>query len=269
MYRFQSNRRRYSYLIGILSGIAAMAFLVGCTGETSPTAPGPILLPVSNPAPTRSPLPASVSNPSPTGSSLPASVLDPTPTAALVTAGASSNETPVTSWSTTIGIPLELWSPLDGTETKTGVVRLLGKTRVDAAVAVNGIPKDVPSDGTFQRDLQLQEGANLVEVVSTDLLGQSSSKSVAVFSTSSTAGIPLSLFYPPDGLEVSEPKVTVIGGTRQDAVVGVNGIPVELNALGIFSTDVYLEPGANLIEVVTTDIQERINFQTVAVFYLR
>lgn len=258
MYRFQSNRRTASYLLGILSLIALMVFLGGCAGETSPPAappPGPILLPVSNPSPTQNPMPGPV--------------LDPTTTPDPVTAGAYGSGLALSGRSAPAAILLELWSPLDGTETNTGVVRILGKTQIDAAVAVNGVPIDVAPDGTFQRDLVLQEGPNLIDVVSTGLLGQSASQSVAVFSTSSTAGIPLSLFYPPDGLEVSEPKVTVIGGTSQDAVVGVNGVPVELNALGIFSTDVHLEPGANLIEVVTTDIQQRINFQTVAVFYLR
>lgn len=255
MYRFQVNRRTASYILGILSLVALMVFLVGCTGETSPPAPGPILLPVSNPSPTRSPMPGPA--------------LDPTTTPAPVTAGAYGSGPALSGRSEPAAILLELLSPLDGTETNTGVVRILGKTQIDAAVAVNGIPIDVAPDGTFQRDLLLQEGPNLIDVVSTGLLGQSTSKSISVFSTLSTDGIPLSLFYPPDGLEVSEPKVTVIGGTRQDAVVGVNGVPVELNALGIFSTDVHLEPGANLIEVVTTDIQQRINFQTVAVFYLR
>lgn len=258
MYRFQPTRRTTYYLLGIFSAIALMVFLVGCSGETFPPAaptPGPILLPVSNPAPTESPLPASV--------------LDPTSTPAPVTARASSATPALTSRSAPTGVPLELWSPLDGAETQTGVVRVLGKTRIDAAVAVNGISTDVASDGIFQRDLLLQEGTNLIEVVAIDLLGESAYESVAVFSTSSTAGLPLSLFYPPDGLVVHEPKVTVIGGTRQDAVVGVNGVPVGLNALGIFSTEVSLEEGANLIEVVTADIREMVNFQTVAVFYLR
>ena len=35
-----------------------------------------------------------------------------------------------------------------------------------AAVAVNGIPVEVESDGTFRRDILLEEGANLIEVVS-------------------------------------------------------------------------------------------------------
>ncbi len=60
----------------------------------------------------------------------------------------------------------------------------------------------------------------------------------------------------------------IVGATRQDAVVGVNGVPVDVNALGIFSTIVSLEQGANLIQVVAVDFEENINFQTVSVFYL-
>ena len=80
--------------------------------------------------------------------------------------------------------------------------------------------------------------------------------------------MPFSLFYPLDGLETAEPAIPVLGGTRADAVVGVNGTPVEVNALGIFSTTVALEEGPNFIEVVATDIRGNVRFQTVAVFYL-
>lgn len=149
-----------------------------------------------------------------------------------------------------------------------GAVRVLGVTRPDAMVAVNGIPVDVAADGTFQHDLILEEGPNLVEVVATDLLGQAESQSVVVFLVSGVAGLPLSLFYPPDGLEVKDATIKVVGGTRQDAVVGVNGVPAEVNALGIFSATVSLEEGANLIEVVAVDIQENVNFQTLVVFYM-
>jgi uncharacterized protein YfaP (DUF2135 family) len=145
----------------------------------------------------------------------------------------------------------------------------LGQTRLDAAVAVNGIPVEVESDGTFQRDILLEEGANLIEVVSTDLYGQLSSRSVAVFFKAPEVGLPLNLFYPPDGLEVSEDTVIVTGGTNPDAAVAINGIPVEINALGIFSKAVSLEEGVNLIEVVGTDLQADSQSQTVAVFYVR
>ena len=76
------------------------------------------------------------------------------------------------------------------------------------------------------------------------------------------------MFYPPDGLVVSDPEIAVVGGTRLEAVVGVNGVPVDINSLGIFSTSITLEEGGNFIEVLATDIDGSVRFQTVAVFYL-
>ena len=145
---------------------------------------------------------------------------------------------------------------------------MLGRTRPDAVVAVNGDLVDVMADGTFQHDLVLEEGANLVEVVATDLFGSTETQQLAVFVISSTAGLPFSLLFPPDGLEVAEPTVPVLGVTRPDAVVGVNGIPLDVSELGVFSIDFPLEEGGNLIEVVAADIDGNVRFQTVAVFYL-
>ena len=101
------------------------------------------------------------------------------------------------------------------------------------------------------------------------MYGQMTSRSVAVFFKAPELGLPLNLFYPPDGLEVSVDMVTVTGGTNPDAAVAINGVPMEINALGIFSTAVSLEEGANLIEVVGTDLQSDSQSQSIAVFYVR
>ena len=166
------------------------------------------------------------------------------------------------------GPELQLLAPQDGAGVETDAVRVMGITGVDAAVGVNGIPVDVRPDGSFFYDLQLDEGINLVEVEVADLSGQTAGEQVAVFFIAPTAGLPFALNYPPDGLEVSTDTVLVAGGTRPDAVVGVNSDPVEINALGIFSTTVTLEEGPNFIEVVATDLQGNVRFQTVAVFYI-
>ena len=108
----------------------------------------------------------------------------------------------------------------------------------------------------------------MVEAVTTDLSGQTAARQAMVFFISPSAGLPFALFYPPDGLELSEGTLPVIGGTRPDAVVGINGAPVDVNSLGIFSTVVSLDEGPNFIEVVATDIEGNVRFQTVAVFYL-
>ena len=216
--------------MGLVLGLALILVLVGC-GKDAGSTPVPVQLEVS----TRTP--------------------EPIPT--LVVSLTQEQ------------LPLTLLSPVDGVEIASGAVRVLGQTRLDAAVAVNGIPVEVESNGTFQRDIPLEEGANIIEVISTDLYGQRTSRSVAVFFQAPEVGLPLNLFYPPDGLEVSDDTLTVTGGTNPDTAVAINGIPVEINALGIFSQAVSLEEGANLIEVVGTDIEGDSQSQTVAVFYVQ
>ena len=123
-------------------------------------------------------------------------------------------------------------------------------------------------NGDFQRDLSLRNGVNLIEVVASDDLGRTTSKQIRVFVVTTTASLPFTIFYPPDGLEVSEPRVSLVGVTRPDAVVGVNEVPVEVYGSGIFSATVELEEGANLIEAVAADIDGNVRFQTVVVFYI-
>ena len=59
-----------------------------------------------------------------------------------------------------------------------------------------------------------------------------------------------------------------MGATVPRAVVGVNGVTVDVNEVGIFSTTVALEEGINLVEVVAVDFQEQVNYQSVVVFYI-
>jgi uncharacterized protein YfaP (DUF2135 family) len=156
---------------------------------------------------------------------------------------------------------------MEGAGIETGAIRVIGLTLPDATVAVNGIPAEVNADGAFQQDLLLEEGINSIEAVATDQSGQITTETVVVLFVPRAAGVPLSVLFP-QGLEVSEPDIRVIGATRQDAVVGVNGVPVAVNSLGIFSTTVPLEEGVNLIEVVAVDLEDNVNFQTVVVFYI-
>ena len=160
---------------------------------------------------------------------------------------------------------LKILAPQHGAGVEVGAVQVMGITS-GTKIEINGVSVPVAADGSFQRDLPLAEGLNMVEVVAS-VPGQTASQQLAVFSISPIAGLPFSLFYPPDGLTVAEPEVTILGATTPDAIVGVNDIPVDINALGIFSSTVDLVEGPNLIEVVATDIVGNIRFQTVAIFY--
>ncbi len=228
--------RRYTSFLLVLA--ITVLLTSACSGDGDPTAtPSPTSAPAADiPAP---------STPTP-GATAPAP--SPVPTSA------------------PDALTLEVLSPQDGAGVEIGAVRVLGRTRPDAVVGVNGTPVTPEADGSFQHDVLLEPGPNLIEVVATDVSGAVQSRELAVFAVAPTAALPLSLFYPPDGVDVDQPSISVIGGSRQDAIVGVNGTPVEINSLGIFATEVPLESGANLIEVVAADINDNVAFQTVVVF---
>ena len=266
--------------------LALVILLSGCTGLT--TGPAPAVTGTSGPSPTVSPTPTGTpesetptSTPLPTARAAPAPDIpgpSPTPPPTTTTTPGPAQPTiagptgePVITPVPTIATPalnLELLAPEDGAGVEVGAVRVLGRSRVDAAVGINGVPVEVAADGSFQHDLDLEEGANLIEAVATTLSGEIAFQESAVFFVSTAAGLPFSLFYPSDGLVVSDPSVAVVGGTRPDAVVGVNGVPVDINSSGIFATSISLDEGGNFIEVLATDISGNVRFQTVAVFYI-
>jgi hypothetical protein len=220
----------------------------------SETVPGnaPTIAPTVPPTPALPLKPTATPLATPTATATPPATIQPTQT-----------PTPTL---TPLPLTLEVLSPLDGAGVEAGAVRVMGITSGIAA-SINGIPLRVNNSGGFQHDLSLKQGVNLIEVIASDSLGRTTSQQLAVFFISSTAGLPLTLLYPSDGLQVSEPVVSIVGVTRPDAVVGVNEIPVAVDALGIFSTTMELEEGSNLIEVVAADLEGNVRFQTLVVFY--
>ncbi len=176
--------------------------------------------------------------------------------------------------------PLELavMGPRDGTATPrdeesveftvgTWGIPVVGTTRVDAAVTVGGTLVDVNEDGMFVHPVSLAEGQNLIEVTAGDLLGNKRTISMVVHRVS-PRDIPLYVFWPADNSTDRSASVPVIGTTSVDAVVTVNGIPVEVDDLGIFSISVALEEGPNIIEVMASDLWGNVQSLMVVVFHI-
>ncbi len=162
---------------------------------------------------------------------------------------------------------LDLLTPLDESGVEVGFVRVMGTTS-GTSVTVNGLSANLSATGEFQLDITLRDGVNLIEVDASDNAGQTTSQEIVVFFVAPTAGLPFTLLYPLDGLEVSKPVLTVVGVTRPDAVVGVNEVPAEVGGSGIFTARVVLEEGANLLEIVAADFEGNVRFQTAVVFFL-
>ena len=77
----------------------------------------------------------------------------------------------------------------------------------------------------------------------------------------------LEIAAPKDESVVRESTLTVQGQTAPDAVVSVNGLPVEVDASGNFSVTVALDPGPNPIEVIASDFSGNQQSRVISVIY--
>ncbi len=228
------------------------------TATTRPEPPKATATATATPTPTRTPSPTTMPTPSATPTPTQTPTATPTPTP-------NPTHTP-TPTATPVPLSLSLLYPAEGARIESEAVRVAGTVTGDTTVTVAGVAVAVAADGSFFGDVVLEAGANSIEVVATDAIGDTTSQTVTVESVSTTEPLALSLFYPTDGLTVSSSELVVVGGTRTDAVVAVNGVVVEVNALGVFSIVVTLDEDATLIEVVVTDIERNTRFETPVVF---
>lgn len=68
-------------------------------------------------------------------------------------------------------------------------------------------------------------------------------------------GLTLNVTSPANESVVYAFSTQVVGETEPDAVVSVNGVPVEVEAGGQFTTTVSLEEGPNAIEIIATNYE--------------
>ena len=69
------------------------------------------------------------------------------------------------------------------------------------------------------------------------------------------AGLFLKVTNLPEESIVLDSPVSLDGLTNPDAVLSVNGVVVDVDAEGNFTTSLSLKKGANVIEVITSDFQ--------------
>jgi len=109
-----------------------------------------------------------------------ATPVPPTPTPT-VSPTPESTSTP-TPRSGTFNLSLEFDGLGEESVVRSETVLLRGLTTADAIVSVNGVIVDVQPDGTFELTLLLEAGPNIVEVVASDLSGNSINSSLAIIS---------------------------------------------------------------------------------------
>ena len=144
------------------------------TATPQPSATPVLLIPTPIPIPTIAPTPT------------PISVSTPVPTIA------PTVETEIPIGSTPNSGTFNLSLDFDGIGNESVVrsdrVLLHGVTSADATVSVNGVILEVQSDGTFELTLPLEPGPNIVDIVASDLEGNSINSSLAIISIPEDSG---------------------------------------------------------------------------------
>ena len=133
-----------------------------------PLIPAPIPIPTIAPTPT----PISVSTPVPT--------IAPT-VETEIPIGSTPN-------SGTFNLSLDFEGIGNESVVRSDRVLLHGVTSADATVSVNGVILEVQSDGTFELTLPLEPGPNIVDIVASDLEGNSINSSLAIISIPEDSG---------------------------------------------------------------------------------
>ena len=133
-----------------------------------PLTPTPIPIPTITPTPT----PISVSTPVPT-------IVPTVETEILI--GSTPN-------SGTFNLSLDFDGIGNESVVRSDRVLLHGVTSADATVSVNGVILEVQPDGTFELTLPLEPGPNIVDIVASDLEGNSINSSLAIISIPEDSG---------------------------------------------------------------------------------
>lgn len=145
---------------------------------------------------------------------------------------------------------------------------VFGFTATGAFVSVSGGAVSVGSDGSFQEEVALTPGANVIEVIATDVVGNRESRLLAVtYSPIPPQPFLLLIIEPEDQSIVSDGTVTLSGRTGPEAVVTVRGVGVTVDDLGLFSTMLTLNVGPNIIDVLATNTDGRVLSAVIAVIY--
>ncbi len=284
-------KRAGIWLCFLLAGMIMM--LTGCFQAVPRTPVNPVTVPptVSNAGsmriPTATPVAAPSFTPVPEVTSVPES---PTPTPQSPTATPKPTPTlaptispvPPPTLSPTVTPPptqgpipellLEVYEPTDGIEVSSDAVIVRGITESGVAVTINDVPAILEQNGeqgaAFRGSATLVPGDNEITVVASDNLGNQSTR---ILTVRSIAPPPLPFLLvitePRDQSIVSTGIIRLSGRTGPEAVVSVNGASSAIDLVGNFSTLVALEPGPNIIDVVSTNSDGQVMSAVTAVIY--
>ncbi|GAB4535618.1 MAG: hypothetical protein Kow0063_20090 [Anaerolineae bacterium] len=141
-------------------------------------------------------------------------------------------------------------TPQDGEWTNQPLVTVSGQAPPGTQLKINDQPVGVEPDGSFQYELFLEEGDNLIQVAATDDVGNLTTQERLVHLKTTPPLLTLNL---EEGSTVGDATLQVTGRTDAGATVTVNGQVVPVGALGDFQVMLNLFQGDNLIQAEARD----------------
>ena len=185
-----SERYSSTGFVGLVLALIVLA-VTGCVESRARQTPVPpaaaataTAVPVVPTAtPTAVPVPTATSTPVPTATPVPTvTPVPPTPTLTPTSTPAPEPTITPAPGSGTFNLSLDFVGIGDESVVRSDTVLLRGLTSADAIVSVNGVIVEVQADGTFELTLVLESGPNVVDVVASDLSGNSINSSLAIIS---------------------------------------------------------------------------------------
>jgi flagellar hook assembly protein FlgD len=141
-------------------------------------------------------------------------------------------------------------TPVDDEWTNQQLTTVNGQAPPGIALTINDQPVAVNPDGSFQYELLLEEGGNLIRVAATDDLGNLTTQERLVHLKMKP---PLLTLNAEDGATFGDAVLQLNGRTDVGATVRVNGQVVPVSALGDFQVTLNLFQGDNLIQAEARD----------------
>jgi flagellar hook assembly protein FlgD len=139
---------------------------------------------------------------------------------------------------------------VDDEWTNQSLIVVSGQAPSDIKLKVNDQPVVLNEDGSFQYDLLLEEGDNLIRIAATDDVGNVTTTERLVHLKTKP---PLLVLDLEEGTAVGDAALRLTGRTDAGATVAVNGQVVPVSALGDFEVALNLFEGDNLVQAEAHD----------------
>jgi flagellar hook assembly protein FlgD len=141
-------------------------------------------------------------------------------------------------------------APVDDEWTNQALATVGGQAPPGSTLEINDRQVGVNADGSFQYEMLLEEGDNLIRVVATDDVGNITTQERLVHLKTRPPSLALNV---EEGSTVGDATLQVTGRTDGGATVMVNGQVVPVSALGDFQAMLNLFQGDNLIQAEARD----------------